>query len=181
MIILLDQDGVLADFEHGIAHGWQSRYGTPVPLPQPRQKFYVRDEVAPEHKDALIDLYSAAGFFAGLRPVSGALDAARALLAAGHDVRICTAPITNYRHCVGEKIAWVEQHLGFDWTARVILTKDKTLIHGDILIDDKPDISGVRTPDWQHWHYDAPYNRHIPATHRVRWDDPASWNTLLNP
>ena len=85
MIILLDQDGVLADFEHGIAHGWQSRYGTPVPLPQPRQKFYVRDEVAPEHKDALIDLYSAPGFFAGLRPITGALDAARALLAAGHE------------------------------------------------------------------------------------------------
>ena len=31
MLILLDQDGVLADFEHGIAHGWQTRYGTPVP------------------------------------------------------------------------------------------------------------------------------------------------------
>ena len=30
MLILLDQDGVLADFEHGIAHGWQARYGTPV-------------------------------------------------------------------------------------------------------------------------------------------------------
>ena len=181
MIILLDQDGVLADFEHGIAHGWQARYGTPVPLPQPRQKFYVRDEVAPEHTDALIDLYSAPGFFAGLRPITGALDAARALLAAGHDVRICTAPITNYRYCVGEKITWVEQHLGFDWTARVILTKDKTLIHGDILIDDKPDISGIRSPDWQHWLYDAPYNRHIPAAHRIRWDDPASWNILLNP
>ena len=73
MLILLDQDGVLADFEHGIAHGWQTRYGTPVPLPQPRQNFYVRDDAAPEHRDALIDLYSAAGFFAGMRPPPGAI------------------------------------------------------------------------------------------------------------
>ena len=121
MLILLDQDGVLADFEHGIAHGWQTRYGTPVPLPQPRQNFYVRDDAAPE------------------------------------------------------------EHLGFDWTARVMLTKDKTLVRGDILIDDKPEISGSLSPVWQHWLYDAPYNRHINTPRRIRWQDPASWATLLTP
>ena len=179
MIILLDQDGVLADFEHGIAHGWQARYGTPVPLPQPRQKFYVRDEVAPEHKDALIDLYSAAGFFAGLRPVSGALDAARALLATGHDVRICTAPVNQYRYCAGEKIAWVEQHLGTEWTRRVIIAKDKTWVRGDILIDDKPTIEGSLPPLWQHRLYDAPHNRHLNVP-RIVWTQPETWADLLD-
>ncbi|WP_455003872.1 5' nucleotidase, NT5C type, partial [Cardiobacterium hominis] len=82
---------------------------------------------------------------------------------------------------VGEKIAWVEEHLGFDWTARVMLTKDKTLVRGDILIDDKPEISGSLSPVWQHWLYDAPYNRHINTPRRIRWQDPASWATLLTP
>ncbi len=38
--------------------------------------------------------------------------------------------------------AWVEKHLGYDFLEQVILTRDKTLIAGDILIDDKPDILG---------------------------------------
>lgn len=38
--------------------------------------------------------------------------------------------------------AWVEKHLGHEFLEQVILTRDKTLIAGDILIDDKPDIVG---------------------------------------
>lgn len=41
--------------------------------------------------------------------------------------------------------AWVEKHLGYDFLEQVILTRDKTLIAGDLLIDDKPDILGENT------------------------------------
>lgn len=44
--------------------------------------------------------------------------------------------------CVRVQYAWVEKHLGHDFLEQVILTRDKTLITGDILIDDKPDILG---------------------------------------
>ena len=44
--------------------------------------------------------------------------------------------------CVFFQYAWVEKHLGCDFLEQVILTRDKTLISGDILIDDKPDIQG---------------------------------------
>ncbi len=44
--------------------------------------------------------------------------------------------------CVCVQYAWVEKHLGHDFLEQVILTRDKTLITGDILIDDKPDILG---------------------------------------
>lgn len=47
--------------------------------------------------------------------------------------------------CVFVQYAWVEQHLGHDFLEQVILTRDKTLITGDLLIDDKPDILG------EHW------------------------------
>lgn len=36
----------------------------------------------------------------------------------------------------------MEKHLGRDFLEQVILTRDKTLITGDLLIDDKPDILG---------------------------------------
>ena len=44
--------------------------------------------------------------------------------------------------CVCVQYAWVEKHLGQEFVEQVILTRDKTLISGDILIDDKPDIIG---------------------------------------
>ena len=38
---------------------------------------------------------------------------------------------------------------------------DKTLVRGDVLIDDKPHVTGSNAPTWQHLLYDAPYNRDI--------------------
>ena len=41
------------------------------------------------------------------------------------------------------------------------------------------DFSGSLKPVWQHWLYDAPYNRHIRHPHRVCWQDPPSWAAAL--
>jgi hypothetical protein len=38
--------------------------------------------------------------------------------------------------------AWIEKHLGYDFLDQIILTRDKTVVTGDVLIDDKPDILG---------------------------------------
>lgn len=37
---------------------------------------------------------------------------------------------------------WVEQNLGPQFVERIILTRDKTVVMGDLLIDDKDDIQG---------------------------------------
>jgi 5'-nucleotidase len=71
---------------------------------------------------------------------------------------------------VGEKYAWVEQHLGAEFVQRIVLTRDKTLVHGDVLIDDKPEIGGLRKPDWRHLIYDQPWNRHVDGP-RLTWAD----------
>ena len=39
--------------------------------------------------------------------------------------------------CPAVEYAWVSEHLGAEWMKRLIITCDKTLIHGDLLIDDK--------------------------------------------
>lgn len=178
MLILLDQDNVLADFESGFLRHWRNRFGEDAPIEGKEHLFYIRDRL-PEHLQArAVELYGSVGFFESLPPVSGAVEAARALLAAGHDVRICTAPVNQYRYCAGEKIAWVEQHLGEEWTRRVIIAKDKTWVRGDILIDDKPNIEGTLPPLWQHRLYDAPHNRHLDVP-RIVWSQPATWADLL--
>lgn len=178
-LILLDQDGVLADFELGVRRSWQQLFHQAIPLGQ-RHHFYLRDDLPEQYHTALHQIYARRGFFAQLPPVRGAIEAAQQLLNAGHDVRICTSPITAYQYCLAEKFDWVRHYLGEDWVHRIIITKDKTWIRGDILIDDKPCISGSLVPQWQHWIYDQSYNRNIITPYRVCWYQPASWQSLLD-
>lgn len=180
MLILIDQDGVLANFEQGMQTRWQQKYGEPLPITADQRKhFYFADDL-PHLRSQVYEIFSDLDFFAHLPPIDGAIEAMHALLDAGHDVRICTAPINAYRYCVGEKFAWVEEHLGHEWIGRIVLTKDKTWVRGDILIDDKPSITGSLTPLWQHWIYDQPYNRSVDnGLPRVTWTDKNSWASLL--
>ena len=41
-----------------------------------------------------------------------------------------------------EQFAWVREHLEVSWMKRVIITCDKTLISGDLLIDDRHSVTG---------------------------------------
>jgi 5'-nucleotidase len=101
------------------------------------------------------------GFYRNLPPVPGAIKAVTDLLAEGFGVYICTSPLEQYQHCVLEKYEWVEEHLGSEFTTRVILTRDKTLVRGDVLIDDKPTIGGISTPQWS-----CRSGRHLPRSPR---------------
>lgn len=162
MIILLDQDGVLADFEHAFIDAWRARHPDIAPVAfDDRKSFYIREDYAPELRAKAEAIYTAPGFIRNLPPVPGALDAVKELLALGMDVRICTSPLSQFENCVAEKYLWVEKHLGRDATNRLVLTKDKTLVHGNLLIDDKPHIQGAVKPRWKHILFDAPYNRDV--------------------
>lgn len=52
-------------------------------------------------------------------------------------------------------------------------------MRGDILIDDKPQITGSLQPVWTHWVYDQPYNRHLSDKRTMSWDNRQSWQGLL--
>lgn len=180
MLLLIDQDGVLADFERGLRQKWRQAYADVPPLPpEARLSFYAQLDY-PEHLRARVaDVCFAQGFFHDLPPVPGAIAGIKALAAAGHDVRICTSPLLQNPYCVAEKYQWVATHLGTDWLDKMILTKDKTLVQGDYLIDDKPDIQGRLSPVWQQLIYDATYNQTVTHLPRMRWDEPHSWQPLL--
>lgn len=177
MIILLDQDGVLADFEHAFIDAWRARYPDVPPVEfEDRKSFYLRQDYPPELRAQAEAIYTAPGFIRNLPPVPGSLEAVKELLALGLDVRICTSPLSQFENCVAEKYLWVERHLGREATNRLILTKDKTLIYGDLLIDDKPLIEGAVNPRWKHILFDAPYNRHVVGAARMTW---SNWRIIL--
>ena len=172
MRILVDQDGVLADFDAGWEADFADRWGLLAPVVGPlaeRRSFKVDDQYPASWRDAVREVSTRPGFFESLPPVPGAVAGLHALAAAGHDVYICTTPLSTYQFCVAEKYAWVEKHLGHPWTKRVILTKDKTLIRGDVLIDDKPHVTGSMVPSWVHARYTRSYNADLEGVVRLTW------------
>ena len=177
MIVLVDMDGVIADFDGGFLDGWRRAHPERAHVPrEARTRFRLIDQYPPEEIERVRGVYCAPGFFRGLAPVPGGLDALREMRDAGHEVLLCTSPLERYRNCVLEKYEWVEAHLGVEWTHHMVLTRDKTLVHGDLLIDDNPRIEGRLGPRWEHVLYDQPYNRAVRGHRRLTW---ASWREVL--
>ena len=110
MRLMIDMDGVLCDFDAGYK---QIRTEKPdVEFPQ-----------------------SILGMFASLAPINGAIETVNRLRKA-HDVWILTAPSVRNPHCYTEKRLWIEQHFDLAMAYRLIIAHDKSLVLGDVLVDD---------------------------------------------
>lgn len=72
-----------------------------------------------------------------MSPMAGALEAVRSLIGMGHDVWLATKPPTGIPHAYADKVRWVLHHLP-ELKRKIILTSDKSLLRGDVLIDDHP-------------------------------------------
>lgn len=127
-------------------------------------------------REQLCEIYRAPGFYRNLPPLPDGITAVREMLERGIDVRICTSPLRTYRYCVPEKFDWIMEHLGPQWIERIIVTRDKTLVHGNVLIDDKPNVTGAMRPSWEHVVYDMPFNRNVNGKRRLTW---ANWREML--
>ena len=176
MRILVDMDGVIADFDGEFIKRWRERYPDQFYIPMhERTLFYVKDQYPQEVHPQLLEILQEPGFFREMMPMPGAREALSEMNTLGLEVFLCTSPFSPYQNCVLEKYQWVENYLGARWTDRIILTKDKTLVRGDILIDDKPHITGADVPTWEHILYDRPYNKGVDKR-RLTWEN---WKDVL--
>jgi len=166
-IVLVDMDGVLVDWDAGFSKAWGGR------SPIDRTKSYSMEACVPDSfRDEAMRLYHSEGFFRGLPEMAGGCAALKALAAKGFRVFLCTAPVLSSTFCAQDKFEWVRAHLGPEWMSRIIMTTDKTTVRGDVLIDDKPKITGAHHPVWKQLLFDAPYNRNITDRPRLtQWGE----------
>lgn len=107
--IFIDMDGVICDFDKSFTS-----------LKNEGEKY-------PQKKES---------FWTGLEPMPGALEAIQQLRAAGHEVFIATAPSKKNPCCYSGKRIWIGEHIGMWLVKNLFIITDKSLIIGDVLIDD---------------------------------------------
>ena len=177
--VLVDMDGVLVDWDGGFALEWKNRSKID------RSRSYLMQECVPsELREQAMAVSRKAGFFKHLPAYPGAVEAVKHLASLpGMHVLICSSPLLANPTCVEDKLYWVKTHFGADWLERVVLTRDKTTVRADVLIDDKPDIVGSQHPTWVQLVFDQPYNQKIcekQFPHRMlNWRCEQDWKTRL--
>lgn len=130
-ILYLDMDGVLVDYDSGLAH-----------LPaETRREYEGRHEDIP-------------GLYGLMDPMPGALDAFRELTQL-FDVYILSTPPWRNPSAWTAKLVWVQTHLGELAEKRLILTHRKDLNRGDYLVDDRLR-HGVTEFEGEHIHFGTP-------------------------
>lgn len=137
-LLFIDMDGVLVNFYQGV----KDHYPDFDSYPPERQR------------DITTQLSAQSGFFTGLEPMPGALDAFRRL-SKDFDVYILSTPDWHGVNSWTEKRIWVEQYLGDPAFKRLILSHNKGLFSGRALIDDRLR-NGVDQFKGEHIHFGTP-------------------------
>lgn len=177
MKILVDADGTFLNWGSEWDFHALPLQHLKLPLTEVQSSFDLTLGLTDEGKAAVLKIMSHPGFYRNLQPFPGAVEALNDMLAEGHDVHIVTSPWIDNVTCASDKLANIEETLGKGWAKRTIITSDKTIVRGDILLDDKPDIDGSITPTWEHVYFTQPYNRD--RTDKRRLDNWVDWRTLL--
>lgn len=100
------------------------------------------------------------GFFLKLKPIADAIESIR-VLQKEHDVWILTRPSFYNVNCYTEKAQWILDHFDLDLLKKTIFSGDKSLLLGDVLIDDQNNarqsefngkwiqFGSIEYPDWK--------------------------------
>ena len=170
--ILIDLDGVCADFNAGVMKQMVKLNPEWVLTLDDLDEFYLKDIYNRKFGEAAFlaaqDISNAEGFYANLEPIEGAKAALIAITAAGYDVAICTAPMFTNQYCEAEKRAWVKKHLG-EYKTHVVVRKET--IPGDLLFDDRATVNADNA-SWKHILFEEWTNRkHRPGRKTVNWSN----------
>jgi len=174
--ILVDIDGTLANW--GAHWDWHlDTYFEPwqtarIPRHAEQRTFDLTAGLDFDERQIVEQVMAWPEFYANVPMINGAWLGLRRLESAGHDVFICTSPWLPNETCASDKLEWVESRFGAGWAERTIITKDKTMVNGDVLIDDKPEVKGLCNPSWEHILFDQPYNQEVVGKRRIMsWSD----------
>lgn len=114
MRVFIDMDGVIVDFD-----GYMKETGLTADTIKRTPHAYWR-----------------------MKPMPEALAAVKSLIGMGHDVWIATKPPTGVPFAYADKVTWILDYLP-ELKRKIVITHDKSLLRGDVIIDDRPHKANV--------------------------------------
>ena len=184
--VLIDMDGVMADFDSRALSCLSSNQIVE------RQEFYVAQDYPAELRPRIEAAYNAPGFFENLEPMPGLHEGWQSLIDDGYEPRVASAPLSSNPTAIEGKIKWLDRVLvpefGPDVVENAIIDKHKWKYPGLALIDDRPLVPrGPGNEDkatWQHilfgWEHKATVPLADTAFRLLRWTDTSHLLTMLD-
>lgn len=167
---LLDMDGPMAGFDNRF-FDLCDEFGWPYDCTRETQIHrFATDHLSREHAKLARAEVNRPGWFRSL-PVTPGAQEGLPKLARVADVWICTKPLEANPACRDEKAAWLVEHFGREWERRLIITPDKSMVRGDILIDDAPHPDWYERASWLPVIFRMPWNGV-----GSKWDDQPTWS-----
>lgn len=173
MSVLLDVDGVLADFIGGIIPIIKAVTGRDVTHDEIDQfDFSAALQLSPEHAGKVKRAIGSSGRMASFLSVfDGAKEGVRRLRDIA-DLYIVTSPWNSNETWCHDRERWLHRHFDIPHS-RVIHTSAKHLIRGDVFVDDKTsalEAWRIRNPQGVAVQWRTPHNRN------EAWDGPSTSN-----
>lgn len=165
MRLLLDMDGVVADFMGEVYRQTEIETG---------RKYCHADTVDYWFNDSpdralFLDIMNREGVYRHLDVITGAIQAVNRLRE-HYDVVVCSAPPKTSKTAEDEKRGWLAEHFDTDFAEQAIITRNKHLVMGRVIIEDNPFID--RDANWQPIIFDQAWNQDVTDLPRMKgWHD----------
>lgn len=180
-VLLCDMDTPLAGFDERAIdlcaeNGWPMDIAHVGEL---TKRWVTHHVIDPEHRDLLrAAIRHQPGWFRSLPVVEGAREGLEKCARRFDEVWICTRMPSLEEwdpSWASEKVAWTREHFGFEWSQRLIITPDKSLVTGTLLLDDAPTPAWFARARWKPVMYPTAYNgagSEWEGLPRWSWDQP---------
>jgi len=181
MRLLYDLDDTVAHFRRRFNEVRATEFPTytGIPILDNHPSFNLWEGRTEDEQKVISQIMDWQNFYLDLEPYEGAVDAVKEAVAMGHEVFFLSAPWVTNKTGASDKYAWVEKHFGLDLAKKLILSREKTIITGDILFDDKHPIPGKENATWTQVYVDAPYNRDQPGYRIQDWTTD-EWKNIVD-
>jgi 5'(3')-deoxyribonucleotidase len=116
-------------------------------LADPKRKYYMTENMLDvDDVDMIRNMINNTHFFEYLPVTPGAQEGVQELIEF-FDVWVCTKPLDANQYCRDDKMKWIKKHFP-DLHEKVIMAPKKSLVHGDILLDDAPNHTCIPNSSW---------------------------------
>lgn len=160
--ILFDMDDVITNFLGSVIDIYNKRKGTSFSIEEVRSW-----DLSENFDEDIFQIFREDGFFLQLEEKNESTKVVRDLIeSTRYDIFIITACNSAYE--LVEKVEWMRKFIPDFNLDRLISCKEKSIIRGDLIVDDKIDNLIECSPFMECILYDMPHNRECTSFQRIR-------------